>query len=100
MLPILGLFQRRARDVMGYTFACRAEASRRWIVFLVLVPVGLLLVTILEATLSYPLERELPKKRLVFDLWTCAACRMRGGPLTFPSSRQPIQRGLLLEQTL
>ena len=30
MLPILGLFQLRARDVMGYTF----------IVFLVLVPVG------------------------------------------------------------
>ena len=89
-MPILELFQRRAGDVIGYTF----------VVFLVLVPVGLLLVTILEATLSYPLERELPKKRLVFDLWTCAACRMRGGPLTFPSSRQPIQRGLLLEQTL
>ena len=45
MLPILGLFQLRARDVMGYTF----------IVFLVLVPVVLLLVTILGATLSYPL---------------------------------------------
>ncbi len=37
MLPILGLFGLRARDVMGYTF----------VVFLVLVPVVLLLVTIL-----------------------------------------------------
>lgn len=55
MLPILELFQRRAGDVMGYTFACRAEASRRRIVFLVLVPVGLLLMTMLGATLSYPL---------------------------------------------
>ncbi|MBA2436117.1 MAG: TIGR00366 family protein [Verrucomicrobiota bacterium] len=45
MLPILGLFQLRARDVMGYTF----------IVFLVLVPVVLVLVTLLGATLSYPL---------------------------------------------
>jgi len=45
MLPILGLFQLRARDVMGYTF----------VVFLVLVPVVLLLVTILGATLAYPL---------------------------------------------
>jgi short-chain fatty acids transporter len=45
MLPILGLFKLRARDVMGYTF----------VVFLVLVPVVLLLVTILGATLSYPL---------------------------------------------
>jgi short-chain fatty acids transporter len=45
MLPILGLFQLRARDVMGYTF----------VVFLVLVPVVLLLVTLLGATLSYPL---------------------------------------------
>jgi short-chain fatty acids transporter len=45
MLPILGLFQLRARDVMGYTF----------VVFLVLVPVVLLLVTILGATLPYPL---------------------------------------------
>ena len=45
MLPILGLFQLRARDIMGYTF----------VVFLVLVPVVLLLVTILGATLSYPL---------------------------------------------
>lgn len=45
MLPILGLFQLRARDVMGYTF----------VVFLILVPVVLLLVTILGATLSYPL---------------------------------------------
>ena len=45
MLPILGLFQLRARDVMGYTF----------VVFLVLVPVVLLLVTVLGATLPYPL---------------------------------------------
>jgi short-chain fatty acids transporter len=45
MLPILGLFQLRARDVMGYTF----------VVFLVLMPVVLLLVTILGATLPYPL---------------------------------------------
>jgi short-chain fatty acids transporter len=45
MLPILGLFGLRARDVMGYTF----------VVFLVLVPVVLLLVTILGATLPYPL---------------------------------------------
>jgi short-chain fatty acids transporter len=45
MLPILGLFGLRARDVMGYTF----------LVFLVLVPVVLVLVTILAGTLSYPL---------------------------------------------
>ena len=45
MLPILGLFQLRARDVMGYTF----------VVFLILVPVVLLLVTLLGATLPYPL---------------------------------------------
>jgi short-chain fatty acids transporter len=45
MLPILGLFRLRARDVMGYTF----------IVFLILVPVVLLMVTLLGATLSYPL---------------------------------------------
>lgn len=45
MLPILGLFQLRARDVMGYTF----------VVFLALVPVVLLLVTLLGMTLRYPL---------------------------------------------
>ncbi|MFO0756045.1 MAG: TIGR00366 family protein [Byssovorax sp.] len=45
MLPILGLFGLRARDVMGYTF----------VVFLVLVPVVLVLVTVLGATLPYPL---------------------------------------------
>jgi len=45
MLPILGLFKLAARDVMGYTF----------VVFLVLTPVVLLLVTVLGATLSYPL---------------------------------------------
>ncbi len=45
MLPILGLFRLGARDVMGYTF----------IVFFVLLPVVLLLVTFLGATLPYPL---------------------------------------------
>ncbi len=45
MLPILGLFGLKARDVMGYTF----------LVFLVLVPVVLLLVTVLAGTLHYPL---------------------------------------------
>lgn len=45
MLPILGLFGLRARDVMGYTF----------LVFLVLTPLVLVLVTVLGATLSYPL---------------------------------------------
>lgn len=45
MLPVLALFGLRARDVMGYTF----------LVFLVLAPVVLLLVTLLGATLHYPL---------------------------------------------
>ncbi len=45
MLPILGLFQLRARDVMGYTL----------VVFAVLLPIVLLLVTLLGRTLSYPL---------------------------------------------
>jgi short-chain fatty acids transporter len=45
MLPILGLFRLRARDVMGYTL----------VVFLVLVPTVLLLVTLLGMTLHYPL---------------------------------------------
>src|SRR5262249_30003071 len=45
MLPILGLFGLKARDVMGYTF----------LVFVVLVPVVLILVTVLGATLTYPL---------------------------------------------
>jgi short-chain fatty acids transporter len=45
MLPILGLFGLRARDVMGYTF----------VVFVVLLPLVLVLVTVLGATLSYPL---------------------------------------------
>jgi len=45
MLPILGLFQLRARDVMGYTF----------LVFVALVPIVLLLVTALGMTLQYPL---------------------------------------------
>ena len=45
MLPILGMFRLRARDVMGYTI----------IVFLALVPVVLILVTVLGMTLPYPL---------------------------------------------
>jgi len=45
MLPVLALFGLRARDVMGYTF----------VVFVVLVPVVLVLVTLLGATLPYPL---------------------------------------------
>ena len=45
MLPSLGLFGLRARDVMGYTL----------VVFLVLTPLVLLLVTLLGATLHYPL---------------------------------------------
>jgi short-chain fatty acids transporter len=45
MLPILGLFKLGARDVMGYTI----------VVFLVLVPVVLVLVTVLGMTLPYPL---------------------------------------------
>jgi short-chain fatty acids transporter len=45
MLPILGLFHLRARDVMGYTI----------VVFTVLVPLVLLLVTVFGRTLSYPL---------------------------------------------
>ncbi len=45
MLPILGMLGLRAKDVMGYTF----------VVFLVLTPVVLILVTVLGLTLSYPL---------------------------------------------
>jgi short-chain fatty acids transporter len=45
MLPILGLFGLRARDVMGYTL----------IVFLVLLPTVLIIVTLLGTTLNYPL---------------------------------------------
>jgi len=45
MLPTLAMLGLRARDVMGYTF----------IVALVLTPVVLLLVTLLGATLPYPL---------------------------------------------
>jgi short-chain fatty acids transporter len=44
MLPILGLFKLRARDVMGFTF----------LVFVVLTPLVLVLVTVLGVTLSYP----------------------------------------------
>jgi short-chain fatty acids transporter len=45
MLPTLALLGLKARDVMGFTF----------IVFLVLLPVVLVLVTVLGATLRYPL---------------------------------------------
>ena len=45
MLPILGILGLRMRDVMGYTL----------LVFLVLTPVVLVLVTVLGMTLSYPL---------------------------------------------
>jgi len=45
MLPMLGLLGLRARDVMGYTF----------VVFLVLTPVVIALVTLLGLTLRYPL---------------------------------------------
>ena len=45
MLPILGLFHLRARDVMGFTF----------VVFLVLTPLVLVMVTLLGMTLHYPL---------------------------------------------
>jgi short-chain fatty acids transporter len=45
MLPVLGVFGLRARDVMGYTF----------IIALALAPIVLLLVTLLGATLPYPL---------------------------------------------
>ena len=45
MLPVLGLFGLKARDVMGYTF----------LVFLVLTPQVLVLVTVLSLTLPYPL---------------------------------------------
>jgi short-chain fatty acids transporter len=45
MLPMLGLFKLGARDVMGYTI----------VVFLVLTPVVLALVTVLGMTLPYPL---------------------------------------------
>ena len=45
MLPILGLFRLEARDIMGYTI----------VVFLVLAPVVLVLLTVLGLTLPYPL---------------------------------------------
>jgi short-chain fatty acids transporter len=45
MLPILGMFGLRARDVMGYTL----------VVFLVLAPLVIVLVTVLGWTLRYPL---------------------------------------------
>jgi short-chain fatty acids transporter len=45
MLPTLAILGLRARDVMGYTF----------VVFLVLAPVVVALVTVLGATLAYPM---------------------------------------------
>jgi short-chain fatty acids transporter len=45
MLPVLALLGLKARDVMGYTF----------LVFIVLAPVVLVMVTVLGATLPYPL---------------------------------------------
>jgi short-chain fatty acids transporter len=45
MLPVLALLGLRARDVMGFTF----------LGFLALLPVVLILVTVLGATLAYPL---------------------------------------------
>jgi short-chain fatty acids transporter len=45
MIPVLGIYQLRARDVMGYTFA----------VFLVLFPLVLVLTWALGQTLPYPL---------------------------------------------
>jgi short-chain fatty acids transporter len=45
MLPVLGLFKLGARDVMGYTI----------VVFLVLTPLVLTLVTVFGMTLPYPL---------------------------------------------
>jgi len=45
MLPVLAMLGLRARDIMGITFT----------VFLVLLPVVLVLVTVLGATLPYPL---------------------------------------------
>jgi short-chain fatty acids transporter len=44
MLPILGMFQLKARDVMGFTL----------VVFLALVPTVLVLITVLGRTLPYP----------------------------------------------
>jgi short-chain fatty acids transporter len=45
MVPVLGLLGLRARDVMGFTF----------LIFLVLTPVVLVLVSVLATTLPYPL---------------------------------------------
>jgi short-chain fatty acids transporter len=45
MLPVLGIFGLRARDVMGYTF----------LIFLVLTPLVLVMVALLGLTLPYPL---------------------------------------------
>lgn len=46
MLPVLGLLGLRARDVMGYTLA----------LFVILLPLVLILVTVLGATLPYPVS--------------------------------------------
>jgi short-chain fatty acids transporter len=51
MLPVLGLFGLKARDVMGYTL----------LVFLVLFPVVLVMVTVLGATLPYPTIATAPR---------------------------------------
>jgi short-chain fatty acids transporter len=45
MVPVLGVFKLEARDIMGYTF----------VVFLVMTPVVVALVTIFGLTLGYPL---------------------------------------------
>jgi len=45
MLPVLGVFKLEARDIMGYTF----------VVFLVLTPIVIALVTLFGLTLGYPL---------------------------------------------
>lgn len=45
MLPTLAILGLKARDVMGYTF----------IIFLILTPIVLIMVTLLNLTLSYPL---------------------------------------------
>ena len=58
MLPTLGMFGLRARDVMGYTF----------IVALVLAPVVILLVTLLGATLPLPARRSRPSSALPLEL--------------------------------
>ena len=74
MLPILGLFGLRARDVMGHTF----------LVFVVLLPVVLVLVTVLGMTLAYPLY--------VVSAPRTALCRRVGRRQVLPR-----RRGIRLE---